>query len=259
MRPAGRTYLEVEVLYTPGKGKCRPNGNAVMGDGESGASRRRSAGPTNRKRIEAGACAAVRQPARSFYATELIRLVGAGSGAVQRELARLEQSGLVTVPRMGTQNTSRPIPARHCSSEICGIVQKTVGLAEPLRAGPARLKDAETEEGRDHCDPTAGAAQWVRLGDPIGCRAPKRGPQVATAVKVGRGGNRVVSMIRLREPGSRRGGARVRPGREGGPRATPTEGWVDLRQILFRGVGAKSPLTFGRAPRAAAAECRGGP
>ena len=22
LRPAGRTYLEVEVLYTPGKGKC---------------------------------------------------------------------------------------------------------------------------------------------------------------------------------------------------------------------------------------------
>ena len=43
------------------------------------------------------------QPDRSFYATELIRLVGAGSGAVQRELARLEQSGLVTVRRLGTQ------------------------------------------------------------------------------------------------------------------------------------------------------------
>jgi hypothetical protein len=43
------------------------------------------------------------QPDRSFYATELIALTGAGSGAVQRELARLEQSGLVTVSRLGTQ------------------------------------------------------------------------------------------------------------------------------------------------------------
>ena len=42
------------------------------------------------------------QPDRSFYATELIRLVGAGSGAVQRELARLEHSGLVTVRKLGT-------------------------------------------------------------------------------------------------------------------------------------------------------------
>src|ERR1700681_3571690 len=43
------------------------------------------------------------QPDRSFYATELIKRLGAGSGAVQRELARLEESGLVSVSRLGTQ------------------------------------------------------------------------------------------------------------------------------------------------------------
>ena len=43
------------------------------------------------------------QPERSFFATELIRLAGGGSGAVQRELARLADSGLVTVTRVGTQ------------------------------------------------------------------------------------------------------------------------------------------------------------
>ena len=37
------------------------------------------------------------QPARSFYANELISLAGCGSGAVQRELATLASSGLVTV------------------------------------------------------------------------------------------------------------------------------------------------------------------
>ena len=37
------------------------------------------------------------QPGRSFYATELIGLTGAGSGAVQRELARLAQSGLLSL------------------------------------------------------------------------------------------------------------------------------------------------------------------
>jgi DNA-binding MarR family transcriptional regulator len=41
------------------------------------------------------------QPARSFYANELIGLVGMGSGAVQRELATLAQSGLVTVRSIG--------------------------------------------------------------------------------------------------------------------------------------------------------------
>lgn len=79
------------------------------------------------------------QPDRSFYATELIGLVGAGSGAVQRELARLEQSGLVTVRRLGTQKHYQADPGSPLFSEICGIVQKTVGLAEPLRSALAPL------------------------------------------------------------------------------------------------------------------------
>ena len=36
------------------------------------------------------------QPERSFYASELIRDAGTGSGAAQRELAKLEGSGLIT-------------------------------------------------------------------------------------------------------------------------------------------------------------------
>jgi predicted nucleotidyltransferase len=79
------------------------------------------------------------QPDRSFYATELIGLAGAWSGAVQRELARLEQSGLVTVRRLGTQKHYQANPGSPLFSEICGIVQKTVGLAEPLRAALAPL------------------------------------------------------------------------------------------------------------------------
>ena len=54
VRPAGRTYLEVKVLYTLGKEKCQPNGKGVAGDCESGGSWRQSAGLTNRKRIRGG-------------------------------------------------------------------------------------------------------------------------------------------------------------------------------------------------------------
>lgn len=43
------------------------------------------------------------QPERSFFANELIHLAGAGSGAVQRELKRLADSGRVTVRRIGNQ------------------------------------------------------------------------------------------------------------------------------------------------------------
>jgi predicted nucleotidyltransferase len=73
------------------------------------------------------------QPERSFFATELIKLAGGGSGAVQREVARLADSGLVTVTRVGTQKHYQANPKSPIFSELCAIAQKTVGLAEPLR------------------------------------------------------------------------------------------------------------------------------
>ena len=81
------------------------------------------------------------QPDRSFYATELITQTAAGSGAVQRELARLEQSGLVSVKRLGTQKHYQANPASPLYDELCAIVQKTVGLAEPLRAALAPVAE----------------------------------------------------------------------------------------------------------------------
>jgi len=73
-------------------------------------------------------------PGRTFIKQELIDRAGSGSGAVQRELARLVESGLVIVNRIGSQkhyqaNSNAPIFA-----EIRGIIRKTVGLADPLRA-----------------------------------------------------------------------------------------------------------------------------
>jgi len=77
------------------------------------------------------------QPKRSFFATELIGLAGGGSGAVQRELKRLEESGLVTVTPQGNRKNYQANPQSPIFAELCGIVQKTVGLAEPLRAALA--------------------------------------------------------------------------------------------------------------------------
>jgi predicted nucleotidyltransferase len=77
------------------------------------------------------------QPERSFFATELIGLAGGGSGAIQRELKRLEESGLVTVTPLGNRRHYQANPQSPIFAELCGIVQKTVGLAEPLRAALA--------------------------------------------------------------------------------------------------------------------------
>ena len=77
------------------------------------------------------------QPERSFFATELIGLAGGGSGAVQRELKRLEESGLVTMTPQGNRKNYQANPNSPIFAELCGIVQKTVGLAEPLRVSLA--------------------------------------------------------------------------------------------------------------------------
>ncbi|MBA3487350.1 MAG: transcriptional regulator [Lysobacter sp.] len=81
------------------------------------------------------------QPQRSFVVTELIALTGAGSGGVQRELARLVASGLLTQRKLGNQKHYQANPAAPIHDELVGIVQKTTGLAEPLRAALAPLAD----------------------------------------------------------------------------------------------------------------------
>jgi predicted nucleotidyltransferase len=73
------------------------------------------------------------QPDRSFYASELIRDAGTGSGAAQRELAKLEASGLIVARRVGHQKHYQANVASPLFSEVRGIVLKTVGLAVPLR------------------------------------------------------------------------------------------------------------------------------
>jgi predicted nucleotidyltransferase len=73
------------------------------------------------------------QPDRSFYASELIRDAGTGSGAAQRELARLEESGLIVARRIGNQKHYQANAKSPLFAELRNIVLKTVGLAEPLR------------------------------------------------------------------------------------------------------------------------------
>jgi predicted nucleotidyltransferase len=57
------------------------------------------------------------QPERRFQSAEVIRLAKSGTGAVHRQLARLENAGL-----------SSPV-----FDELHGIVVKTVAVVEPLR------------------------------------------------------------------------------------------------------------------------------
>jgi predicted nucleotidyltransferase len=72
-------------------------------------------------------------PERSFYTSEILRLVGSGVGAVQRELSRLHRCGLVNVEHVGSQKHYRANPDTPIFDELRGLVDKAVDVREPLR------------------------------------------------------------------------------------------------------------------------------
>jgi predicted nucleotidyltransferase len=80
-------------------------------------------------------------PGRSFYANEVIGLARSGTGAVQRELARLEAAHLVTVARVGKQKHYRANPASPVFQELRALVLKTSGLGDVLREALAPVSD----------------------------------------------------------------------------------------------------------------------
>jgi len=81
------------------------------------------------------------QPERRFQSAELIRLAGSGTGAVHRQLQRLEEAGLVTASREGNQKYYAARKDAPVFPELHGLVVKTVGIVEPLRAALAPIAD----------------------------------------------------------------------------------------------------------------------
>jgi DNA-binding transcriptional ArsR family regulator len=83
-----------------------------------------------------------RNPDQSFYVRQLIRLIGAGQGAVQRELSTLTEAGILTRSRMGRQvyfNVNQHSPIYQ---ELRTIILKTSGLADVLRTVLKPLSDS---------------------------------------------------------------------------------------------------------------------
>ncbi len=72
-------------------------------------------------------------PDRSFYTREIMKSINSGTGAVERELTKLERSGLVSIERIGNQKHYRANRESPIFEELHSLVLKTVGLTEPLR------------------------------------------------------------------------------------------------------------------------------
>jgi predicted nucleotidyltransferase len=81
------------------------------------------------------------QPERRFQSAELIRLAGSGTGAVHRQLQRLVEAGLVAASREGNQKYYNAQKNSSVYPELHGLIVKTIGIVEPLRAALAPVAD----------------------------------------------------------------------------------------------------------------------
>ena len=79
-------------------------------------------------------------PGRSFYANEVIALAQSGTGAVQRELTALLDAGLLIMTKRGNQKHFQANTAAPVFAELRGLVLKTMGIADVLRAALAPLE-----------------------------------------------------------------------------------------------------------------------
>ena len=69
-------------------------------------------------------------PEREFYFRELTRLTGAGQGAVQRELKRLSEAGIISKSSRGREVYYKANRRCPIFSELHKIIIKTAGLAQ---------------------------------------------------------------------------------------------------------------------------------
>ncbi|MBI4996585.1 MAG: transcriptional regulator [Rhodocyclales bacterium] len=79
------------------------------------------------------------KPDQSFYANEIARWAQVGKGSLMRELDRLQRAGVLTLKRQGNQTHYQANPDCPIYGELLGIVRKTFGLGEQLRAALAPL------------------------------------------------------------------------------------------------------------------------
>lgn len=74
------------------------------------------------------------QPERSFYLNEIVALSGMGKGTINRELVRMEAAGIIAKQKIGNQNHYRANQECPIYRELSGIVRKTFGVADVVKA-----------------------------------------------------------------------------------------------------------------------------
>ena len=78
-------------------------------------------------------------PDESYFLRQLARLTGVGMGALQRELKALSEAGIISARAQGRQSFFQADPKCPIFSELKGLILKTTGAADVLRAALATM------------------------------------------------------------------------------------------------------------------------
>jgi predicted nucleotidyltransferase len=77
----------------------------------------------------------------TFYLRQIARTAGVGLGAVQRELKKLSEAGIITRKARGRQIYYQANPECPVYAELRNLVVKTIGIGDVLRAALVPLAD----------------------------------------------------------------------------------------------------------------------
>lgn len=83
-------------------------------------------------------------PNVDFYTNEIIRHTKTGTGAIHRELAKLTSAGILVSKQVGNQKRYQANQANPFFEELRGIILKTFGLADIIKAAIQPLSDKIT-------------------------------------------------------------------------------------------------------------------
>ena len=81
------------------------------------------------------------EPDTSFFLREIVRRIGAGQGAAQRELRRLAEAEIILRRPVGRTVMYRANPESPVYEDLRGLVAKTAGVTELLKQALAELRD----------------------------------------------------------------------------------------------------------------------
>lgn len=74
------------------------------------------------------------RPKESFFVNQILRATGMGVHTIKRELDRMTAVGILTMTRIGNQHHYQANPECPVYPELIGIVRKTFGIGDVIRA-----------------------------------------------------------------------------------------------------------------------------